>query len=123
MDYLEKFNQTFREFGDDIVKTFPNDGEFRMYNIAIQTAMMIHPEIVINIFHERVIVPFADKILAKDESFFLTHHYDEVKETHEEANAIIERVKSYWGDLKPDDREIVWKYFKVLVLLGKKIRT
>lgn len=123
MDYLEKFNQTFREFGDDIVKVFPDDNEFRMYNIAIQTAMMIHPEIVLDVFHEKVIVPFAEKILAKDDSFFLAHDYEDVKEKHEDATKIIDKVKSYWGVMNATDREAVWKYFKVLILLGRKIRT
>lgn len=123
MDYLDKFNQTFREFGDDILKVFPEDNEFRMYNLAIATAMLVNPEIVFNIFYDRVILPFGDRVLSKDESFFLNHDYDDVRGEHEEASAIIDKVKSYWKVMGDADREVVWKYFKVLVLLGKKIRT
>lgn len=123
MDYLDKFNQTFREFGEDIIKVFPNDNEFHMYNMAIQAAVMINPEIVLNIFHERVIVPFGERILAKDESFFLSHDYNDVKTSHEDASAIIDKVKSYWTVMNDTNREVVWKYFKVLVRLGQKIRT
>jgi hypothetical protein len=123
MDYLDKFNQTFREFGDEIVKTFPDDNEFRMYNVAIQAALLIKPDVVLDIFHSRVIVPFGDRILARDESFFLDHTYGEVTADIEEAAAIIDKVKSYYKDMSDENREIVWQYFRLLVKLGNRIRT
>lgn len=123
MDYLDKFNQTFREFADDVLKVFPHDDEFRMYNLALNAAVLLKPDIVINVFHEKVIVPFGDRILAKDETFFLNHEYDDVKNENEDASALIDKIKNYWVDMSPDDREVVWKYFRVLVHLGRKIRT
>jgi hypothetical protein len=123
MDYLSKFNDTFQEFSQDILRVFPGDDEFRMYNAAISAALMLNPDIILDVFHRRVIVPFGDRIIAKDESFFLNHSYEDVKGNHEDADAIIEKVKSYWEKLSEENRETVWKYFRVLVHLGRKIRT
>lgn len=123
MDYLEKFNQTFLEFGEDIMKVFPDDDEFRMYNLTLNTVITMYPDYVLQVFTKKVIEPFGDKIMERDESFFLQHEYDDVKEKHQQASEIINKIKSYWEIMNASDREVVWKYFRVLVLLGKKIRT
>jgi hypothetical protein len=124
MDYLEKFNQSFREFMEDLQRVIPEeDAEFRMYQLAIQAAMMLQPRTVSNIFHDKVVAPYGDHLLARDESFFLSHTYDEVKGEHVEAAAVIDRVKKYWTIISQEDKEVVWKYFRVLILLSKKIST
>lgn len=123
MDYLEKFNQTFTEFGDDIIKAFPNDSQFRMYNIAIKAALLVDPDVVLDVFYSNVILPFGDRIVAKDETFFLEHTYGEVTQEYSNASAIINKVKTYWADMSTENRDIVWQYFRVLVKLGRKIRT
>lgn len=123
MDYLGKFNDTFKEFGNDIMNVFPDDDEFRMYNVAIQASVMIHGDAIIDVFYPMVVVPFGDKIIAKDESFFINHDYDDIQQAHEDAGSIIQKIKNYWSVMSDSDRETVWKYFKVLVLLARKIRT
>lgn len=121
IDLLQKFNTTFLEFADDIIKVVPHDGEFRMYSMAMRAAIMINERIIHDNFYAHVTVPYGDRILARDSSFFLTHDYQDVKGEHQEAEAIIDKVKTYWADLKEDDRDTIWKYFRVMVLLSRKI--
>lgn len=119
--FKEKFNQTFSEFMEDIIRVFPNDSDFRMYHIALQTALMLDESIVQEVFHEKVVIPYGDKILARDNSFFLTHDYSDVKSEYKQANEVIEKIKTAWVSMSTDNQEVVWKYFKVLVLLDQKI--
>jgi hypothetical protein len=124
MDYNERFNETFKEFMQDLIRVFPEDVEFRMYELAIQSTMMYYPTYVGEMFFEKVTRPFEDKIMQRDSSFFLAHDYTDVLDNpHKEANAIIEKIKDCWVNMVDENKDIVWKYFRVLVLLSKKIRT
>ena len=123
MDYNERFNETFKEFMQDLIRVFPEDVEFRMYELAIQSTMTYYPTYIGEMFFEKVTLPFEDKIMQRDTTFFLTHDYTDVLDNpHKEANAIIEKIKDCWVNMVDDNKEIVWKYFRILVLLSKKIQ-
>jgi len=127
MSVLDKFNRTFAEFVDDLIGVFPNDAEFRMVKIAIMGMTMAAPNMLHESFSKRVVVPFGDKILARDEGFFLdadyTEHVTDVDgvESPEEAARLVDKVKHMYRKMGPDDQAVVWKYMRVLVLLAKKI--
>lgn len=121
MDYLEKFNSTFHEFLADFSRTFPNDKQLTMYEIGLRGVLFADKTVVQNVFHDRVVVPYGDKILAKDEDFFLQNNYAEIQSDITNAADVIGKVKSYWSQLDADNKEVVWKYLKVLVHLDRKI--
>jgi hypothetical protein len=117
MDFLGKFNSTFQDFMQDLLTAFPNDAEFKMYQMAICGALMLNDRCIVNVFKEQVLLPYEDKILAKDEGFFLQNEYEE----HSDSIAIVEKLKGSWSSLSPADRETIWKYFHVLLKLAKRI--
>lgn len=123
MDYNERFNDTFKEFMQDLIRVFPDDPEFRMYELAILSTMMYYPTYLGEMFYEKVTLPFEAKIMQRDSTFFLTHDFPDVTGQHKEANAIIDKIKDCWVNMVDENKEIVWTYFRVLVLLSKKIRT
>jgi hypothetical protein len=120
MDFLGKFNKTFKEFTNDLVQSFPNDPDFKMYKIAVSAAMIMNENLVIGVFKEKVIDLYSDKILAKDDAFFMDNSYNELQGEFSEASAIIQKLKGYWSGMSTEDREVVWRYFVVLVKLGQK---
>jgi len=120
MNYLEKFNVTFTEFIDDVISLFPNDSDLRMYKTAIVTAIKFDNKLAINIFNDSVVNKYGKQLLDRDESFFLNHDYNEVG-INKEYNALIDKVKNYWTTMNDENKNIVWKYFKVLILLSQKI--
>lgn len=121
MDYLEKFNQTFSEFLEDILRVFPDDAELRMYHLAMKTAAAVKPTLVCGAFRKRVARPYGKQILARDESFFLSHEYADIQSEFMQASKIIDKIKGYWSGMTPENREIVWKYFRVLIKLDERI--
>lgn len=121
MDYREQFNSTMVELVDDLIRTFPTDGDFRMYKIAIQGALIADKTLVHGVFREKVCSRYGEKILARDESFFLNNSYDEMKSEFSQAEQLINKLKSCWSALTPDQRDVVWKYMRLLVLLDRKI--
>lgn len=120
MDFKGKFNQTFKEFMNDLIRCFPEDADFKMYKMAISTAMIMDDGLVIGVFKEKVIDPYADKILAKDDAFFMENNYSELQGEFSEASAIIQKLKGYWAAMGEEDRDVVRRYFVVLVKLGQK---
>jgi len=120
MDFLGKFNKTFKEFTNDLVQSFPNDPDFKMYKIAVSAAMIMNENLVIGVFKEKVIDLYSDKILAKDDAFFMDNSYNELQGEFSEASAIIQKLKGYWSGMSTEDRDVVWRYFVVLVKLGQK---
>lgn len=121
MDYLEQFNNTMIELVDDLIRTFPSDGDFRMYKIAIQGALIADKTLVHGVFREKVCRTYSEKILARDEGFFLSNSYDDMKSEFSQAEQLINKLKSCWSSLTPDQRDVVWKYMRLLILLDRKI--
>jgi len=121
MNFLEKFNTTFQEFLSDFAKTFPNDAQLSLYELGLRGILLADSSVVQKVFHERVSVPYADKILAKDEAFFLQNSFSEIHADITDAMDVISKVKSYWSQLDAVNKDVVWKYLKVLTLLDRKI--
>lgn len=120
MDYLEKFNTTFNEFIDDLIKLFPLDADLRMYKNILLTTLCVDDKVLVNLFKDSVVDKYGPQLLAKDETFFLNNDYSEYS-INEEYHAIINKIRSYWKTMNEENRNIIWKYFKVLILLSKKI--
>lgn len=106
----------------DLIRVFPDDVEFRMYELAIKSTILYYPTYIAEMFFDKVTLPYEDKIMQRDSTFFLTHDYTQVVQ-HKEADAIIDKVKDCWMNMNDENKEIVWRYFRVLLLLSKKIRT
>lgn len=120
MDYEEKFNTTFLELLDDLIRTFPNDGEFPLYALGAKTALMADRSLLRTKFREHIGTIFGDKILAKDDGFFLNQDYTNLTGGVDNATAIVEKLKGYWGQLDTSNRDVIWKYLRILVMLDRK---
>lgn len=118
MDYLAKFNETFEEFLADMIRAFPDDADLRMYQVALGAALMLSPRKLFDSFYKHVVVPYEAFIMARDEQFFLNTTYNQVRK-----HDVVDKIKKMWHEMSGKDRDIVWKYFKLLVLLSRKICT
>ena len=121
MDYRSQFNDTLVELVDDLIRVFPQDSDFRMYKLALQGAMITNNNMVHGIFRERVCNIYGERILARDEQFFLTNSYNDMKDEFSQADQLITKLKDSWSSLNTQQRDVVWKYLRVLVLLDRKI--
>lgn len=118
MDTVELFNLKFSEFLEDLVASYPDETDLQaMHNMLAWTVKMMGPNVPQEMFNLCVAIPYGDKISAKNESFFLEEcEYD----TRYADINIINKLKAKWKNLSNDNREIVWKYMHVLMLLNTK---
>lgn len=119
--FLARFNDTFAELLDDLARVFPNDPDLPVYKIGAQAALLHQENIVRDAFHAKVVAPFEAQVLARDESFFLGRDYGDVTREFADAGDVIAKLKASWQELGPSEKDTVWKYLRVLVLLDRKI--
>lgn len=120
-NYLELFNAKFREFVADLVKVFPDDSELKLLQKSIALILVVNERMILNIYRDRVLTPFGDKLMERNEEFFLENNYQEIRKEIEDGARIIEKVKGFWKTLDSANKEIVWKYLQVLLMLCKKV--
>lgn len=115
---LDAFYKIFMELLNDLTIIKPNDSSLLWVKAAVN---LISKQMLAEQFMEYVNV-YSDKILKKDESFFLDELHKEVdKESF--AGQEIAKVRSIWQDpsTTQDTKNCIWNYFIILVTLGKKI--
>lgn len=118
IDVTQLFNMKFAEFLDDLVNSYPAETDLTaMRSMLTWTVDFMGPNVPREMFDSCVAVPYGDKIVARNEDFFLEECvYDP---TYADIN-IINKLKSKWKNLKECDKDIVWKYMHVLIALNKK---
>lgn len=120
MDYLQKFNDTFREMIQDLVNVFPQDAEMRMYKLGLEAVLFADPHVISKVFYNEIATPYGDKIKNEDESFFLEKDYQEYGH-YQNVGDIVRKLKGCWMELNDDNKTVIWKYFKVLAVLSQRI--
>jgi hypothetical protein len=123
MNYLEKFNQTFVEFVDDLCIAYPNDGEFQMCKMVLGTTLAMNERLVHKFFITKIIPAFEQKILARDDEFFQNKDYSQYSAKIAGAADLIAKIKNMWGDMLPENKEAIWRYLRVLIALAKRVPT
>lgn len=120
-NYLELFNAKFREFVVDLVKVFPDDAELKLLQKSIALILVVNERLLVEIYRDHVLVPFGDKLMERNEEFFMANNYQEIEKEVEDGARIIQKVKGYWKTLDDGNKEVVWKYMLVLLKLCSKV--
>lgn len=106
------FITMMEQFLNELVKTFPEEKSLKKYATAFDLMKGANPRKVVAMYMDEV-RPYQDKIMAKDESFFLTAEIDFLQNLN---------VKKWWTpDLSDGTRDAVWQYLQTLTVLGTTI--
>jgi hypothetical protein len=70
---------------------------------------------------KNLVYPFKEKIVVKDESFFINSDFGESVTSDSSISEML-RIKEIWNSnrLSVSDKECVWNYFKVFIYLIEK---
>jgi len=119
MNSETKFITTFKEFINDLSSVMPNDHELKILSVVIRS---LDKSYILEYFKDYVSIPFEKEIMEKNEDFFIKNEFSEYTAENKEAVQIMKRIKSYWAEMSDENKDIIWKYFRVLVHLEKKTR-
>lgn len=118
---LSRFNSQVEKFLEHLHKILPNNKSISATRSQIISAQFITPTLVIDSFIKYV-YPYKNKIMNKDESFFLEKDEKELGIEQDYLSHAI-HLKELWnGKLLEENKNTIWKYFQVLILLAEKAR-
>ena len=103
--YLTAFNTVVFNFNDDLIKTFPEEKDFKVYRRGLEWIKESNAKKICNLFKVYTF-NYREKILTKDETFFLNTSYDDVVDTNDEGIVlVINKLKKYWSSLTKDNQD------------------
>jgi len=122
MDYLSIWNAKFGELLEqlDAVAVVGNTGDLALLRAGFAIAVAASKDGAWSFFYEHVYVPYAARILERDESFFLALDPESVPA---DSMDIVHRVRLAWRGLNDANRAVIWDYFVLLVRLSERIKS
>jgi hypothetical protein len=120
--YLTAFNNLVIKFNDDLITTFPEENDFKVYKRGIMMLNMANAKKICSLYKNYMIL-YRTKIEDNDESFFLTNDYTEIvnNSKSEGVEGIIQKLKNYWNTLSVVNKVKIWEYLNSLIKLSDMI--
>lgn len=115
---------------------YPDDAYFKKANTFLDLGISANPRMCHALFTEHI-MKFKDEILEQDDSFFLEYCNNKEKRIElateqselmdkynvkmDVVDTIMERCGMYWKQLEDTQRDTIWKYMKVLIVLAERV--
>jgi len=115
--HLKKFNKIIIGFLDELMKILPEEKNIKVFKSQLSTVEFLDEKKIIKSFIQYG-YPYKKQILDKDSSFFLKE--GNVKIEGDYMSEALQLKRLWQTKLSDDNKEVVWKYFKVLVLICEK---
>ena len=114
--YLTAFNNLVIKFNDDLILTFPEENDFKVYKRGIIMINLANAKKICSLYKNYMIL-YRAQIEAKDETFFLSNDYTEIvnNSKSEGVEGIIQKLKHYWTTLSSVNKEKIWEYLNSLM--------
>ncbi len=115
--HVKKFNKIIIGFLDELMKILPEEKNIKVFKSQLSTVEFLDEKKIIKSFIQYG-YPYKKQILEKDSSFFLKE--GNVKIEGDYMSEALQLKRLWQTKLSDDNKEVVWKYFKVLVLICEK---
>jgi hypothetical protein len=115
---IDTFFNQFTDFLKQLENMYPDDTDFPVFLTTLNLLKSTNPILVVKFVKENIVDLYKDKILNKDESFFLDQDY--TKHGDVDLN-IVHKLKKYVKDMSPNSKDVVWKYIELIMKLTIKI--
>lgn len=123
MSLLSAFNTQVENFLTELTEMYPDDKDLAFGKTSVYLLKKTNPRHIHSLFYNYA-YPYKEKVLRKDESFFLEK--DESKYFYSEESrknyfSTILNLKKYWKGMSTESKEQIWTYFLVLFKLSDKL--
>lgn len=128
MSDLTKFNLQCENLINDLIKILPDEKDLKVAYEQFSFLKSANAEFALRGFLKYV-YPCKDHIMNKDEEFFLGNGVNQEvnkfisneKINNDYAIDKVLNLKNFWkSKLSNDDKEVIWKYFQVLIVLCER---
>ena len=111
-----RFNKIVDKFLNELHTILPNEKDIVIFQSQVSVATMVEPTKILKSFIKYV-YPHKEHILKKNEDFFLG---DELSIKQDYMSDAIHLTDLWKNKLSEQNKEVVWKYFQVMILLAEK---
>jgi hypothetical protein len=124
-DLLSLFNTKLKEFVDDLISLYPNDQNLHAAKKGILLLKTLDDKKTIKLFKLHIYDKYSVQLFERNESFFMEKDYDQEtkmleKVTDNITQQLVDNIKNYWTVMTDENKEIVWKYWLILLKLCEK---
>jgi hypothetical protein len=123
VNIVEIFNNKLNEFLNDLIKIH-DDSDLFAFKTSLKMLICVDSKKPIRMFNKHVSIPYSERIVNTDDEFFLEKDYmDDVESVGKDVDfnyGLVNKIKEFWKDMTDANKEIVWKYLNLLVLLCDK---
>jgi len=119
MSVKQTLLQQIDNFINELCTIFPKNNDILLFREKYILVKSANSKLVIEYFIQ-FIYPLKKKIMDQDESFFLDGGgQEEIKDTS--GLKFRDNIKTLWvAEMSSENKEVVWKYFKIFVILCEK---
>ena len=117
---LTVFCNMLVRFFEDLKDTFPEERDIKLGLETIQNARKINPRLVLDMFYEHVTKPLREHIAKEDDKAIIEYARGKIHQQYNEILPALAIFDKHWSTLSEANRQSIWKYLKVLVILGDK---
>jgi hypothetical protein len=121
--WVNVFNEKFSEFIKDLIETFPDDKDFKLCKQSFTLLQMVDERKPVEMF-QIYAMKYKEKIMNKEESFFLKHDFKEELSKSDDQNFSVElllKLKECWKNLEQKNKDVIWSYLELLYKVENKI--
>jgi len=116
INVLRDFIDNMVEFFDELIKQFPDEGDFVFIRIFIKDR--VPAKSIMNHFICEIL-PLKEHVKQKNDKFFLNHNilFSQLDNVNK-----INHFKQLWQSnrLDNDDRDVIWRWFSLFIRLAEK---
>jgi hypothetical protein len=121
--WVNVFNEKFSEFIKDLIETFPDDKDFKLCKQSFTLLQMVDEKKPAEMF-QIYAMKYKERIMNKEENFFLKHDFKEELEKSDDPNFSVElllKLKQCWKTLEQKNKDVIWSYLELLYKIENKI--
>lgn len=121
--WVNVFNEKFSEFIKDLIETFPDDKDFKLCKQSFTLLQMVDEKKPVEMF-QIYAMKYKERIMNKEENFFLKHDFKEELERSDDPNFSVElllKLKQCWKTLEQKNKDVIWSYLELLYKIENKI--
>ena len=116
--FMDAFFTQFHEFMGQLIRVFPDDPDFTVYDSGVMMLQKVNPGLVLAEFIKNV-TPFEEIIRAKNSDFFIETKIF-IFDPENTMDQVIQKLKAYWIGLSDSNKESIWNYIILLLDISKR---
>jgi hypothetical protein len=118
--YVDLFNAKAEEFIKELTVSFPNIKQFQTFRSGFNLLKNLDKKKPQNVFNTYVYNEYKDYIVNRNEDFFLNNEVEIISTRKDQWLEFISNIRDIWKTLDEDNKDVIWKYFQILVTLNEK---